>query len=491
MPSESVAGFLDHAKASRVLFPEQVDQLIGQPDMPQSDLNSLCEFLQSRGVLTRFQATAIREHRGAELNYAGYPLVDEVGPCPGGTAYRALHPSLRTPILLRRIRSEWLAPIDNVTNYTARARAFGMIPHPNLVPLLDVGVNGDEIYMVLDLPLDVADLETLAKEIGGAMPGFLAAEYGRAVASGLRAAHDRGGAHGDVCPSNLIIGPLATRTNSQGKLRRRPAPDAVLRLAELGLVPIRLPAAENPTALTPYTAPERLDAPTQTPRGDLYSLGATLYFLLAGRSPFPADDPDLLNKIRTATPTSLTTLRPDLAPEFVELVGKLMQKNPEQRPGTIHEVEAALSAFCRPGVPPPNSVVIPTAVPTSMVGLGHHGPQPAPVLVPVPHEQPHSEAAGTPDSMDEWGVAPSAFDQAHADAQATPVRKRQMTDKERGRGKALMILGGVLHLTAIAMLVMWMAGVFDSIGSSDDPDPTPKATKKGGGDRPQKKSRAI
>lgn len=491
MPSESVAGFLDHAKASRVLFPEQVDQLIGQPDMPQSDLTALCEFLQSRGVLTRFQASAIREHRGAELNYGGYPLIDEIGPCPGGKAFRALHPSLRTPIVLRRIRADWLAPIDNTTNYTARARAFGMIPHTNLVPLLDVGVHGDEIYLALDLPLDVADLETLAKEIGGAMPGFLCAEYGRAVASGLRAAHERGGAHGDVCPSNLIIGPLATRTNSQGKLRRRPAPDAVLRLSELGLVPIRLPAAETPNALTPYLPPERLDAPTQTPRGDLYSLGATLYFLLAGRPPFPEDN-DLLNKIRTGTPTSLTTLRPDLPPEFVELVSRLMEKNPERRPASAHEVEATLSRFCRPGAPAPHTSSVPTAIPTSMVGLGQHaGPTaaPAPVLVPVPADHEHPGYGDSPDPNDGWGVGPSAFDEAHAEAQAAPTRKRTMTDKEKGRGKALMILGGCLHLTAMAMLVLWLTGAFDNLGSSDEEPEPVKPTKKG--EKIQKKSRAI
>ena len=64
MPSDSIAGFLDHAKAARVLFPDQVEQLIRQPDVPQTDLAALSEYLQDRGVLTRFQADAIREGRG-------------------------------------------------------------------------------------------------------------------------------------------------------------------------------------------------------------------------------------------------------------------------------------------------------------------------------------------------------------------------------------------------------------------------------------------
>jgi eukaryotic-like serine/threonine-protein kinase len=88
MPSESVAGFLDQAKASRVLFPEQVEQLIRQPDFPQSELHALCEYLLARGVLTRFQAEAIREARGQELSFAGYPVIDEIGPCTRRSARR-------------------------------------------------------------------------------------------------------------------------------------------------------------------------------------------------------------------------------------------------------------------------------------------------------------------------------------------------------------------------------------------------------------------
>src|ERR1700760_2683369 len=105
MPSDSVAGFLARAQASRVLFPEQVEQLIRQPDIPQSDLAALCSYLLVRGVLTQFQADSIRDGRGHDLNFAGYPVIDVIGPCPYGTAYRALHPALRTPLVLRRLDS--------------------------------------------------------------------------------------------------------------------------------------------------------------------------------------------------------------------------------------------------------------------------------------------------------------------------------------------------------------------------------------------------
>ncbi len=482
MPSESVAGFLDRAQASRVLFPEQVQQLIMQPDIPVSDLNNFCEYLQSRGVLTRFQANALREHRGHELSYGGYPIIDEIGPCPGGTAYRALHPSLRTQIVLRRLRNDWFPPIDNPTNYLARARAFGMLSHANLLPLLDAGMQGDQIYLVIEQSADSADLESLAKEIGGAMPGFLAAEYGRAVASALRPAHEHGGTHGDIKPSNLVIGPLNVKTNSQGKQRRRPAPDAVVKLAELGLVPMRPPAAAFPIGVPPYLPPERLDSPTQDARGDIYSLGATLYFLLAGRPPFTADDPELLNKIRSKTPASLGTLRPDLPPDFVALISKMLEKQPADRPASAHEVEIALTKFCRQASAASSPSMAPLASPVSNVGYGAAAAaNGTPALVAVPDE---AEAA---ELSDEWGVSPSAFEEAQAGATAQPKKVRTMTAEEKRRSKMLMILGGCLHMTAVAMIVLWWMGAFDGGGETYVEQPTKKAPEN---NKPKKKGNA-
>jgi hypothetical protein len=476
MPSDSIAGFLDHAQASRVLVPEQIEQLIRQPDIPQSNLSSLCQYLLSRGVLTQFQADAIREGRGQELNFAGYPVVDELGPCPGGTAYKALHPSLRTPLVLRRLRGDWLAPNDNGASFVSRARAFGMLPHPNVVPLLDAGFHRDELYVVIDQPNGGADLDSLTREVGGAMPGFLAAEYARAIASALRMVHERGGVHGDVRPANLIVGPLTVKTNPDGTERRRPAPDATVRLAELGLVPMR-PAATQvlpEAAALPYLPPERVDGSAYDPRGDIYGLGATLYFLLTSRPPFTGDDPaELLNRIRSVDPPPLPGLRPDLQPEFMGLVNRMMDKVPDRRPPTAYDIETALTKFCRAGTVPPSAgpAPIPMAAPASGVLV--------PVAVVV--EAPAAEAA------DGWGIDPSTFATAHAAAAESAPRRREMTASDKTRTRLLFLLGGLLHLTAIGLVVAWAMGAFTK---TPDPDPAPSQKKDDTRPKSKQKSRA-
>jgi len=122
MPSDSVTSFLDRARASRLLPPDQVDDLIRRPDVPQEDLAAVCGFLQARGVLTGYQADLILAGRTDELTFAGYPVVGELGPCPGGTAYRALHPSLRTPVILRRLRPDVAGPAGDVAAFVRRAQ---------------------------------------------------------------------------------------------------------------------------------------------------------------------------------------------------------------------------------------------------------------------------------------------------------------------------------------------------------------------------------
>ncbi|MFO0800996.1 MAG: protein kinase [Gemmataceae bacterium] len=449
MPSESIAGFLDEAKANRVLIPEQVEQLIRQPDVPQENLDALCAYLEARGALTRFQADALRTGRGGDLTFAGYPVLDEIGPCPGGTAYRALHPSLRTPVVLRRLRAAALLPADNPAALVQRARSFPTY-HPNLLAPLDAGASGDEFYAAVEEPADMDTLEQLVVEIGP-MPAFLAAEFGRQAASALRTVDERGLWHGDVRPANLLAGPMTVKATDDGHMKRRPAPNAAVKVAELGLVPLRPAASAAPPApgAVAYLPPERVDHAWCDARGDQYGLGASLYYLLTGKPPFAASNPDeLLHQVRTAEPLPLGSLRPDLPAPLVAVVERLMAKRPEHRFARFADVEQALIPFCRPGTVPS-----PTVVPAQ------------PTAVPEAAAVPES-AESFPAPAAEWG-APDADAFATSHAAAGPVYKeRKPADQKRTR--LLIILGLCLHTSAMLLLAAWIFGWFER-----SPEPTP------------------
>jgi serine/threonine protein kinase len=385
-------------------------------------------------------------------------------------AYRALHPSLRTPVTLRRYRTDDLLPGDLPLSFSSRARAAAAVTHPNLTALLDAGTFRDEPYAAVETPADAADLDSLVREIGP-MPGFLAAEFGRQAAAALRVAHERGLWHGDVRPANLLVAPLAVKAGPDGELKRRPAPNAAAKLAELGLVPTRPPAVQSapPPEVLAYLPPERIDAAEYTPAGDLYGLGATLYYLLTARPPFAAVDPaELIRQVRIAAPASVASLRPDLPPDFAALVTRLLSKRPEDRPPTAFDVETALVPFCRPGTKPKSA----SGVMPALVAIPH--PDAAPVAESVP------EGAS---ASDEW-YPDAAFSTAHVEA--GPAPRRQLTQKDRGRTRLLIGLGLALHLTAVALGLALILGLFNQ-SPEPDPQPTPTQKKK---DKDRKPKRA-
>jgi len=296
------------------------------------------------------------------------------------------------------------------------------------------------------------------------MPTFLAAEFGRQVASALRSVDERGLWHGDVRPVNLLVGPMTTKTTPEGRVKRRPAPNAAVKITELGLVPVRPPATVAPPAMDalPYLPPERADSAAYDSRGDLYGLGASLYYLLTGKPPFAGEHADeLVLKVRSADPAPLATLRPDLPPAFAALVTHLMTKQPESRPQRAAEVEAALAPFCRPGTaaPPPAQ---PAVVPL---------PFPLPAATPASAETPVPEAHAAP--SDEWGSSEGvvAFSTSHA--AEGPVYKAQ-TPEQKGRTRMLVVLGLCLHLSAMALLGAWIFGLFER---APDPEPAPQPKK--------------
>jgi len=341
MRSDSVASFLELARENHLFQPDEFDNVFRQPDVPESNLSALCDFLQSRKVLTAYQADAIRAGRGYELSFAGYPVNDDLGPCPGGTAFRAAHPSLRTPLVLRRLRAEWLAPADNVAAFIQRAQAASTVIHPNLSHLLDAGVHRDEPFVVLE-PTDGADLQTLIADIGP-MPVALAVEYTRHAARGLAATHDRDLPHGDLRPKHLVAGPLvqSSKLRPDGTPRFRPSATAIVRVTEFGLIPRRPAGADFADADPAYLPPERATNGTATRAGDVYMLGGCLHFLLTGKPP-DAIPP----AVRSDAPAALT-----------KLLAEMMAADPAARP-TVETVLTRLDAISSPAtgtVSPPRA----------------------------------------------------------------------------------------------------------------------------------------
>lgn len=336
MPSDSVASFLDLVRTHRLFPQDQVTELMDRTD--SLSLAGLCDLLRSRGYLTRYQNDLIRAGRMHDLTFAGYPIIGEGTPTSSGTQYPALHPLLRSPVTLSQFRAEWIGPADNTATFVDRAQAAGPVVHPNLAHLLDAGVSHDVPFAAVE-SFASSDLHSLVTDIGP-MPATLAAEYARQAATGLAAAHAKGLVHGHVRPQCIRVGPLTamSRPRPDGTPRMRPAATATVKVFELGLVPYRPPLATwafDPAAEVDgfaYLPPERVDATDPTTAGDVYGLGATLFYLLTGKPPFVGPAGELVTAIRTAPTTPLLSLRPDLPEDLLSLIPAMLSKMPMARP---------------------------------------------------------------------------------------------------------------------------------------------------------------
>lgn len=197
--------------------------------------------------------------------------------------------------------------------------ALAVPPHPYIVTVYDQGLTADQRpYVVMELCAGGSYADRLAED--GVRPPAEVVAVGQKVADALAAAHRAGVLHQDVKPGNILV-----------------TADGEPRLADFGTV--------AGATLTPaYAAPEVFRSEPPTAAGDVHSLGATLYALLAGRPPrWP----------EVGTRSVAAVLRPDgpvadvpgAPPELVDVLRRAMAPDPEDRYGSAAEFRDALAAL--------------------------------------------------------------------------------------------------------------------------------------------------
>jgi WD40 repeat protein/tRNA A-37 threonylcarbamoyl transferase component Bud32 len=264
------------------------------------------------------------------VDHPRYTLIRPLGEGGMGRVWLAEHVVMGRPVALKVIRPEFLARPGSVERFRREVRAAAQLNHPNLATAFDAEEAGGTHYLVMEY----VPGETLAQLVKARpLPVAEACRAVRDAARGLAHAHAAGFVHRDIKPGNLI------RT-----------PDSTTKVLDFGLVGADDRAAgltaENVVMGTPdYIAPEQADAAhAADARADVYSLGCTLYHLLAGRVPYPA--PTVLGKLDahrdpTRSPEPLTGVPPALA----AVVEKMMAKRPTDRPATAADVAAALDPW--------------------------------------------------------------------------------------------------------------------------------------------------
>ena len=224
------------------------------------------------------------------------------------------------------------------------ALAAGSLSHPNVVSVHDVGTEGEAFFVVSELIEGQTLRERLAE---GALPEPLALDWAAQAARGLAAAHEKGIVHRDLKPENLMV----TR---DGRVKIvdfgiAKVGSAAAKLDEAGLLPTVAGATLPGTLLgtVAYMSPEQVRGEEVDARSDLFSLGAILFEMLAGRRAFGGAAPV---ETMAAILRDTAALPSGTSPSAAAIVRRCLEKRRERRFGSASELVAGLeAAMARPG----------------------------------------------------------------------------------------------------------------------------------------------
>jgi hypothetical protein len=259
-----------------------------------------------------------------------FEILDSLGVGGMGEVYRAKDTRLGREVAVKILRASADADPERLARFEQEAKAAGLLNHPNVLVLYEIGTHEGAPYLVTEL-LEGCTLSELIDE--GPVPERKAVEYARQVARGLAAAHEKGIVHRDLKSANLFLtGEGRVKILDFGLAKLLEAPDAEITRT--------LVAGATPPETTPgmvlgtvgYMSPEQVRGETADQRSDIFSLGVVIYQMLTGRRPFEAETAaETMTAVLKHDPPELTQLNPDLPAGLDRVVRHCLEKNPDER----------------------------------------------------------------------------------------------------------------------------------------------------------------
>ncbi len=295
--------------------------------------------LVRQNLLTPWQAEQLS--RGRTRFFLGkYKLLKFRGRGAMGIVFKAQHPDLDRIVAVKVLSSSLLGNSRSVSRFIREIRLAASLNHPNLVVAYDADQIGDTYCLVMEY-VSGRSLKAIFLE-RGALPPSWCCECARQTALALDHVHSRGLVHRDVKPSNLIV----TRRASDSRLQ--------VKLLDVGLARF-VSEFEQDAALTrdgqivgtgDFMAPEQVAKAREADiRADIFSLGATLFQLIAGKAPLAGDTllQTYMNRLQK-DPPRLSSLAADVPRGLDAVVAKMLKRSPDDRYQTPAEVAADLAA---------------------------------------------------------------------------------------------------------------------------------------------------
>src|SRR3974390_651205 len=297
-----------------------------------------------------------------------YEIRSPLGAGGMGEVYRAHDRRLDRDVAIKVLPEYLTSDPERLHRFEQEARATAALNHPNILPVYQRATNNGVSYLVEEL----LEGETLRERLRrGPIPLRKTIDYAVQIAHGLAAAHDKGIVHRDLKPENLFL-----------------TKDGRVKILDFGLA--RLGASKDASGqeatvtektepgvvlgTAGYMSPEQVRGKTVDHRADIFALGAILCEMVTGKQPFrKATSADTMAAILNEDPSSISQLAPATPPGMQRAVHRRLEKDPEQRFHSAHDLAFALEALSDSSVNTPTGTHAPHSGPANRSRLMYVG----------------------------------------------------------------------------------------------------------------------
>lgn len=259
-----------------------------------------------------------------------YRLIEKIGMGGMAIVYRAVDLRTGHNVAVKVLRPEYNEDREFISRFQREAEAASKMTHHNIVNLLDVGMDGENRYLVMEY-VQGKTLKAVIQE-RGKLSAPLACQIAIRILSALEHAHRNGIVHRDIKPQNILV-----------------HEDGHIKVADFGIARIAdsatLTHGDNVMGSVHYFSPEQARGEGATAASDIYSTGIVLYEMLTGRVPYDGDNPVAVAMQHLhAAPAPIQSISPDVPPSVVRICMRAMEKNPAARYQTAREMATDLRA---------------------------------------------------------------------------------------------------------------------------------------------------
>jgi eukaryotic-like serine/threonine-protein kinase len=347
---EARAAYLEQACAGDVDLRREVESLLVEEDMV-GDFMAAPALKDAAALVTRETPGTLI---GRQLGH--YELLSFIGAGGMGEVYAARDTRIGRKVAVKLMPAAVARDADRLRRFEQEVRAIGMLNHPNILTIHDVGTHEGAPYLVSEL----LEGETLRERLqSGALPLPKAMDIALQITRGLAAAHDRGLVHRDLKPENLFI-------IKDGQGRR----EGSVKILDFGLAKLSQsgssgananesasPAVEtNPGMImgtVGYMSPEQLRGEAVDCRADIFAFGVILHEMLTGERPFRGvSAAETMSAILTQDPPELPPAVSAEGPGLARLIHRCLEKQIQQRFQSASDLSFALEALTTPVLSP-------------------------------------------------------------------------------------------------------------------------------------------